>query len=98
AAPAACPPEPDARYLRNARHVEHRPEDRIIEWNIFNRVLGRRHRLRELARPLCPCGLSPEIIDPQEAALLEVQPETRRFLVGQSDRADVRRPHKRAVE
>src|SRR5262245_31876710 len=88
---AASAPEPDARYLRDLLHLEHRAEDRVTERHILDRVLAGRHRLPELTRPLRPGGISPEVIDPEEAALLEIQPEARRFGLRQPDRADVRR-------
>src|SRR5688500_12300407 len=47
---------------------------------------------------MLPCGLSPEIIDPEKAALLELQPEARGLFVSQSDRAHVRRHQVRTAE
>ena len=75
-----------------------RLEDRIADRHIFDRILGRRHRLRQLARPLLPRGVAPEVVDPDKAALLEVLPETRGLLLGELNRADVRRHHVRTAE
>ena len=41
-----------------------------LERHIDDRILRRRHGLREFARPLLPRGVSPEVVHPHEAALL----------------------------
>src|SRR5688572_25747201 len=82
-------PESDAGDLRNLLHLEHRAEDRIAERHVFYRVLGWQHGPGELARPLLPGRVSPEVIDPQKAALLQVEPQSIRFFLRQPDGADI---------
>src|SRR5678815_3498718 len=74
-----CPPKTDSRDLWNLLHFHHRAEDRIAERDVFDRVLRRRHGARELARPLVPRFLSPEVVYPQEAALLQIETQRLHF-------------------
>src|SRR5688572_12938627 len=82
-------PEADAGDLRDPLDVEHRPEDWVGEGHVFNHVLAGWHRTRELARPLFPGRFSPEVIDPQKAAFLQVETQTIDFLLRQADSADI---------
>src|SRR5262245_38960959 len=95
---AAGAPEANARDLWNPLHLHHRAEDWITERHVFDRVFVRRHGPRELARPLIPGRLSPEVVDPEEPALLEIEPQSRGFFRREPDGTDVRGHQVCAVE
>jgi hypothetical protein len=56
------------------------------------------HRLPQLTDPPAPGILAPEIIGPEKAALLEIQPRLRRFLVVERGAAGLGHHHERTVD
>ena len=65
-ASARAPPEADVGDLRHLPDVEHRPEQRMIEGQVDDRVLPGREHLVDLADPLRPLPASPEVVHPQK--------------------------------
>ena len=96
--PVVLIPEIDRRDLRQLLEVEQHAPDGVIDRDVPDWILARRQHLADVADPVVPRVRPPEIIDPQEAALLEVGAQRVGVLVAEERRADVGGADDRALE
>src|SRR4029434_3346720 len=76
-------PGSNTRNLWHARQVEHRVVERVVLWQIDDRVIRRREHFSNLGLPDLPGVRAPEISDPEEAPLQQVRPEPGRILAAE---------------
>ena len=95
---AAAAPVADGGDLRHALHFEQRAPQWVLRWQVHDRVLRRRQHLADLAHPHLPGSVAPEIVHPEEAALVEVGAQRRGIGGFEDRRADVRGEQERTLE
>src|SRR5262245_15187570 len=97
-AAAGAEVKPDVRNLWYGSDLELRSKQRVVSWQIEDRKFIRRQRLSNLRHPVIPRVAAPEIIDPQEPALFEIEPHGFRILVGNQCASDLGPHHERTIE
>src|SRR5262245_51174807 len=68
-------PESDRRDLNFGLNVVQRVKDRMLEWQIEQRVFARGERLSQLVRPVLERIVAPKITRPEKSAPPEVRPQ-----------------------
>src|SRR5262249_20676753 len=86
---AGLNPEADVRDLLDRFHVVEHVHDRMVARDVLDRILVRRQHTPDLVLPLIPRPRAPEVVDDDEAALLEIRAQAVDLIVAEADDARV---------